>query len=106
MYQIILNQDLQKALIRFTKNLIEPQPELLLELSSLIKDKGVLYFEVDLSEVDYMNSTGLNVLLSILTKSRTVGGDVTLKGVNTTIANLLLITKLNQLFDIQDASEA
>ena len=88
-----------KYTIKIHKNLNESIPQLIEEVDSLIKE-GIINFEVNLKDTTYISSTGLNVLLSILTKSRIAGGDTCLSGMNEKIANLLMITKLNQLFTL------
>ncbi len=60
---------------------------------------------LDLSSVDYINSNGLNNLISILTKTRTRGGDVVLCNINEKIEKLLLITKLNTVFTTAESVE-
>lgn len=60
---------------------------------------------VDLGEIDYINSNGLNSLISILTKTRTRGGEVVLININDKIQKLMLITKLNTVFTSADSIE-
>ena len=60
---------------------------------------------VDLGEIDYINSNGLNSLISILTKTRTRGGEVVLININEKIQKLMLITKLNTVFNSADSKE-
>jgi anti-sigma B factor antagonist len=55
---------------------------------------------LDLEQLRYINSSGLNILINILTKSRKSGGDVAICCVNKKIAELLLITKLNSVFNV------
>lgn len=57
---------------------------------------------LDLSEVHYINSNGLNSLISILTKTRTQGGEMVLFGINEKVRKLLVITKLNSVFNIAE----
>lgn len=60
---------------------------------------------VDLKEIDYINSNGLNSLISILTKTRTRGGEVVLININDKIQKLMLITKLNTVFTSANSKE-
>ena len=57
---------------------------------------------VNLSELDYMNSTGLNVLLGLFTTIRNVGGEMIMGGTSKKVKDLLAITKLNSVFNIYD----
>jgi anti-sigma B factor antagonist len=52
-----------------------------------------------------MNSTGLGALIRILTKARTAGGEAILVNSSTQISQLLLMTKLNQVFNNFDSLE-
>jgi anti-sigma B factor antagonist len=60
---------------------------------------------IDLAEMEYMNSTGLNVLINILTQTRNKGGDVVIVNVPEKINKLLVITKLNSVFNIKENRE-
>ena len=60
---------------------------------------------IDLSDLKYMNSSGLNVLIQILTKSRNHGGESVIFNVNKKVHELLVITKLNTLFKVSDTKE-
>jgi len=60
---------------------------------------------MNLSELKYMNSSGLNVLIQLLTKTRIKGGDSVIYNVNKKINELLIITKLNSLFKIASTKE-
>lgn len=64
-------------------------------------------FIIDLGELQHINSSGLGVLITLLTKARKTGGDVLLANPSEYIRNLLVITKLNSIFNIFDSrSEA
>lgn len=68
-------------------------------------DEGKNNVVIDLSELRYMNSTGLNVLINILTKSRKNGGDLVICGLTRKIQELLVVTKLNSVFTVTETSE-
>jgi anti-sigma B factor antagonist len=57
---------------------------------------------IDLSKVEWMNSTGLGILISGLTTMRNNGGELKLAGVTEKIQSLLTITKLITVFDNYD----
>ena len=71
------------------------------ELLELEKNKLI----IDLSDLKYMNSSGLNVLIQLLTKTRTAGGDSVIFNVSKKVNELLIITKLNTLFKVTDTKE-
>ena len=60
---------------------------------------------LNLVDLKYLNSSGLNVLINILTKARKSGGDVAICNVNKKITELLIITKLNSVFNVCDSVE-
>ena len=62
-------------------------------------------FILNLSELRYVNSTGLNVLINILTKSRNAGGEAIITNVPERINNLFITTKLNTVFTVTDSME-
>jgi anti-sigma B factor antagonist len=71
------------------------------ELMELGKNKLV----IDLSDLRYLNSSGLNVLIQLLTKTRSNGGESVICNVGKKVHELLIITKLNTLFKIADNQE-
>ena len=54
---------------------------------------------VDLSKVNWMNSSGLGILIGGLTTMRNSSGDLKLARVTERIENLLIITKLITVFE-------
>lgn len=77
--------------------------------ASLLHDKLYEFIEqdkkkfvVDLSEVDWMNSTGLGILISGYTTLRNNGGKLKLANVTEKIKSLLVITKLDPVFESFD----
>ena len=69
------------------------------ELISQGKKKVV----IDLAKVDWMNSTGLGILISGLTTMRNNGGELKLANVTEKIQSLLTITKLITVFETFDS---
>lgn len=62
---------------------------------------------IDISGLRYINSSGIGVLITILTKFRNKGGEVYLMNPSESVKKLLLITKLNSIFQvIQSEDEA
>lgn len=63
-------------------------------------------FVVDLDQMDFMNSTGLTFLISILTRSRNAGGDVAIANLSENIKKILLVTRLNSAFSVYENVDA
>jgi anti-sigma B factor antagonist len=55
---------------------------------------------VDISDLRYINSSGIGLLITILTKFRNKGGEVYLMKPSESVQKLLVITKLNAIFHI------
>lgn len=97
--QNILSIQLQGDLIGETNGM---------ELVDLVNDKineSIILCSIDLSQVRYMNSSGIGVLITILTKFRNKGGEVVLVSPSEQIKKLLIITKLNAIFLIVNSQE-
>ena len=62
-------------------------------------------FIVNLGELKYLNSSGLTILIQILTKARKAGGEAVIANVGKRIKELLVITKLNTVFTVADTVE-
>lgn len=78
------------------------------ELHDLLHDMidgGKLKVVIDLGKVDWMNSTGLGLLISGLTTLRKAGGELRLANVTDKIESLLAITKLITVFKAYDSVE-
>lgn len=58
---------------------------------------------IDLAQVDWMNSTGLGILISSYTTLRQKGGELKLANVTEKIHSLLTITKLVSVFEAHDS---
>jgi len=64
-------------------------------------------FVLNMSQIEWMNSSGLGILMGGLTTVRQNGGNLKLAHVTDKIQELLRITKLNRIFDVfSDEAEA
>lgn len=72
------------------------------QLHDFIK-QGKLKVVIDLAGVDWMNSTGLGILISGLTTLRNNQGELKLANVTDKIQSLLTITKLVTVFESYDS---
>lgn len=80
-------------------------PVLREELTSLI-DSEHTTIVVDLTQVSFMDSTGLGVLVGALKKVRTLGGDLALVIDQEKILKVFRITALTQVFTIHPTLDA
>ena len=67
---------------------------------------GIKKCVVDISGLRYINSSGIGVLITLLTKFRNKSGELYLMKPSESVQKLLVITKLNAIFNvIQSQSE-
>ena len=79
-------------------------PELREQLVSLIAD-GTSQIVVDLEEVDFIDSTGLGVLVGAVRRARGADGDVRLVCTNSRILKVFGVTGLDEVFVIGTSVE-
>jgi len=66
---------------------------------------GFNEFIVDLSELNFMNSVGLNFLITMMTSSKEKGGNLAVANANEQVIGLLEITKLKKMFTLTQSVE-
>lgn len=65
-------------------------------------DQGNKCLVVDLAKVNYMNSSGIGAMISAYTSYKKNGGEVKLAGMSNNVLNLLVVTKLIDIFEVHD----
>mgnify|MGYP000135563253 CR=1 FL=1 len=70
--------------------------ELAQEIATCI-EKNEIRFIFKLKNLEYINSTGLNFIISSFTKARNAGGELVICEVSEKVQDLLVITKLNTI---------
>lgn len=74
------------------------------KLKSLLAD-GIKKIVIDLSQVKWMNSQGLGILMACLTSTRNEGGTLRVAGATEKVNSLFMMTKLVTLFDTFETAE-
>jgi anti-sigma B factor antagonist len=88
-------------LVRLTGDLIgSPDTEQLIESVNQHLGEAVTNCAVDLSDIRYINSTGIGVLVSLLTKFRSRGGEMVLINPADHPKKMLALTKLTNIFAV------
>ena len=77
----------------------------ILELATDHIKNNIRYYVVDISNIRYINSSGIGVLITILTKFRNKGGEVYLVKPSENVKKLLIITKLNAIFNVAEEED-
>ena len=68
-------------------------------------EDGESKFVLDFSSTEYIDSSGLGVLVSVSKKIREAGGELRLAGLNEDLRMLFELTKLDTLFKICDKTD-
>lgn len=68
-------------------------------------EEGNVNYIFDLSEMDYVNSMGINLFIKLFTKVRNKGGEIIFINIPEKINQLLVITKLNTIFTIVNSEQ-
>lgn len=96
----------QITILELTGNLLgEKDATPILDAVGLSLENNSNQFVIDLAGMKYINSTGLSVLLNILTKSKSAGGGIVLVSIPEQLSDLLTITKLSEVFPKADSKE-
>jgi len=74
----------------------------LLQMHQEMLQQGVKLFVINLKDLRYMNSSGINVLINLLTRSRNNGGEVVVTELSEKSKQLLVVTKLNTVFKVTE----
>jgi anti-sigma B factor antagonist len=105
---MIFEQEVREnvLLLRLSGDLIgeDNGANILDKVNNAIQDKLRVCI-IDISSLRYINSSGIGVLITILTKFRNKGGEVYLMRPSETVQKLLVITKLNAIFQIIQKEE-
>jgi anti-sigma B factor antagonist len=81
-------------------------PRLRAELDRVLAGTGGLRLIVDLSGVEFCDSTGVNVLLAGYRRARETGGDLALAGPRPPMRKILQVTGLESVFSVVEVPAA
>jgi anti-sigma B factor antagonist len=85
----------------------QQQADRLMQALNEVLEAGGHNIVLDLSGLHYMNSSGLNILINVLTRARNAGGDAVIAGVSPSVRQLFVVTKLDSVFTLTgDVPEA
>ena len=88
-------------LIKLSGRLIEKSQadDLIKEFESIIEG-GANRYLMSLEDLEYVNSTGLNLLIGMFTSARNSGGELVIGGISPKVKKLMVMTKLDSIFKI------
>lgn len=98
---VVLDRSAPLPLLRLAGDLdIEAAADLTETLKSVLADVGSLPLVLDLTDVEFMDSSGLGVLVGAHKEAAAVGGQLILAAPHPRVAKILRITKLHKVFTI------
>ncbi|MBB5998877.1 STAS domain-containing protein [Streptomonospora salina] len=80
-------------------------PQLQSGLVDALED-GARRLVVDMSRVEFCDSTGMSVLLSVMKRARAADGDLELVAPKPAVRKILEVTGLDAVFTVQDSTDA
>ncbi|MFB9710632.1 STAS domain-containing protein [Streptosporangium sandarakinum] len=78
-------------------------PGLQSEFARLLQESPTTYVVLDLSKVEFCDSTGMNVLLAALKRLRERGGTMELAAPRPAVRKILQVTGLDSVFTVHEA---
>ncbi len=94
-------------LITLSGRLIEKsQADGLIEEFESLVESGAHKYLMSLGDLEYVNSTGLNLLIGMFTSARNSGGELVIGGISPKVKKLMVMTKLDSIFKIYDSVAA
>lgn len=103
-FNITNNQDYN--LVTVSGRLIEKsQADGLIQTFEKLIEEGNTTYLMNLQDLEYVNSTGLNLLIGMFTQARNAGGELVIGGISPKVKKLMVMTKLDSIFKIYDSVE-
>jgi len=64
-------------------------------------EQGKIHFVFDMHKLEYIDSSGLGVLITVQKRVRSRGGNVAIRGLKGIVRELFELTRLDKVFDIE-----
>lgn len=90
-----------KVVVTLTGNLYVEEAAVMREKLLEYANKGYKNFLINLTGVDYIDSSGLGVLVAIQKRALQQGGGVVIAGLGGVVKELFELTRLNKVFEIK-----
>jgi len=72
------------------------------QIKDLVKDhlaRNDRRFVINLSQVDYVNSTGIGIIAAVYTMISSAGGKMVISNANEKVSRVMMVTKLLEVFE-------
>ena len=94
------------VIIQFIGSILDKsEADNLLEAVDNYLENGKNKFIINLNKIDYMNSSGLGIMINLLTKSRNKYGELVVCEIPEKVKKLLVTSKLQNIFQITESEE-
>ncbi len=93
----------ERIVVQLDGQMYVPDAAMLRERLLQYMDKGVQEVEVNMRQLDFIDSAGLGVLIGIHKRLLERGGHVTLRGLRGSVKELFTLTRLDKVFEIKDS---
>jgi anti-anti-sigma factor len=103
---VVIRHDGASAVVTVAGELDHHTADLLRESLEGCVDDGYARLVIDCSPLEFMDSTGLNVLLGARLKAEAAGGGVHLVGMQPVVARVFEITGADAVFTVHDTLDA
>ncbi|MCF8257703.1 MAG: STAS domain-containing protein [Flavobacteriales bacterium] len=82
----------------------EQGEQLIAEFNGLL-EQGHTRILLEMTGLEHVNSSGLNLLIGMFTKARNAGGELAICGISKKVRQLLVMTRLDSVFKIHGSIE-
>jgi len=72
----------------------------LIDAFEVLLAEGEQKFLLEMSALEYVNSSGLNLLIGMFTRARNAGGELAICGISDKVRQLMVMTRLDSVFKI------
>ena len=104
--ELTTREDGRVTILSLQGDLVIGEPEALFKKTvTRLLEQGHVYLLVDLSQVGFLDSSGLGSLVRAMTNSQKEGGQTKLLNAGPQVRRLLEMTKLDSVFEIHDDLE-
>ena len=98
--QIHFRADAEKMIITLSESMYIEDAVVFRERVINFTDQGYAYYIIDLSELEYIDSSGLGVMVALQKKALQAGGKVCITGLRGDIRELFVLSRLTNIFEI------
>jgi anti-sigma B factor antagonist len=100
LFRVVVTRSDAEAVVALTGELDLASAPYLRDCLGTLAEEGVTQIVLDLTDLDFVDSTGLSVLVMDFHRTRAAGGSTTIRNPNPSVTRVLEITGLASVFSI------